>query len=132
MLEDILWRMVQQSRVLQELRREIQPVWDDNAAREVDNRYLNPHAGDDERLLEQLHLQDESLDQSAMQLTAAQEDDQRAAEQAVVAMEQLRFANQDLQGAYGHYDVYARYHVAARGKFPQVQSLIREANASCD
>ena len=51
---------------------------------------------------------------------------------AVVAMEQLRFANQDLQGAYGHYDVYARYHVAARGKFPQVQSLIREANASCD
>ena len=132
MLEDILWRMVQQSRVLQELRREIQLVWDDNAAREVDNRYLNPHAGDDERLLEQLHLQDEFLDQSAMQLTAAQEDDQRAAEQAVVAMEQLRFANQDLQGAYGHYDVYARYHADARGKFPQVQSLIREANASCD
>lgn len=132
MLEDILWRMGQQSRVLQDLRREIQPVWDDNAAREVDSRYLNTHAADDERLLEQLHLQDESLDQSASQMAAAQEEGRRAEEQAVVVMEQLRFANQDLQGAYGHYDVYARYHVAARGKFPQVQALIREANASCD
>lgn len=27
------------------------------AAREVDSRYLNAHAADDERLLEQLHLQ---------------------------------------------------------------------------
>ena len=131
MLEEVLWRMGQQSRVLQELRREIMPVWDDNAAREVDSRYLNSHAADDERLLEQLHLQDEPLDQSASQMTAAQEEGRRAEEQAVEVMEQLRFANQDLQGAYGHYDVYARYHADARGKFPQVQSLIREANASC-
>lgn len=132
MLEDMLWRMRQQSRVLQDLRREIMPVWDDNAAREVDSRYLNSHAADDERLLEQLHSQDESLDQTASQIAVAQEESRRAEEHAVVVTEQLRFAGQDLQGAYGHYDVYARYHAAARGKFPQIVSLIQEANASCN
>lgn len=131
MLKDALWRMGQQSRVLQELRREIHPVWDDNAAREVDNRYLNSHAADDERLLEQLHLQDESLDQSASQMTMAQEEGRRAEEQAVEMMKQLRFASQDLQGAYGHYDVCVRYHADARGKLPQIQSFIQQANASC-
>lgn len=131
MIEDVLWRMEQQSRVLQDLRCEIRPVWDDTAAREMDSRYLNSHATDVGRLLEQLHLQAESLDQSASHMTAAQEEGRRAEEQAVEMMEQLRFANQDLQGTYGHYDVYARYHAAARGKFLQIQSFIQQANASC-
>lgn len=131
MFEETIWRMAQQSRVLQELRREIQPVWDDNAAREMDSRYLNPHAGDDERMLEQLRQQQASLESSSVQLTTAQENGRRADELATVVIEQLRFTNQDLQGAYGHYDVYARYHAEARSKFPQIQALIREANASC-
>lgn len=40
-------------------------------------------------------------------MTAAEEEGRHAEEQAVEVMEQLRFANQDLQGAYGHYGYLA-------------------------
>jgi exonuclease VII small subunit len=130
-LEDELWSMSQQSRSLQDLRKDIRHVWDDEAARGINSRYLDPHEQDDERMRGALNEQSQSLESAARDLEAADELAQRADEYAAVATERLRFAEQDMDNAYSHYDLYVRYNSDARSKFPLVHELIDHANASC-
>src|SRR4051794_7183658 len=54
-LENDLWLLEQQSRALQECRRDLAWVWNDEAARELNRRYLDPHAADDGQLHRALH-----------------------------------------------------------------------------
>lgn len=131
-LEDELWSISQQSRSLQDLRKDIRHVWDDEAARTINSRYLDQHEQDDDRMRGALNEQSQTLESAAHDLEATDELARQVDECAVVVGERLRFAEQDMDNAYGNYDVYVRYNSDARSKFPVVSELIDHANAACE
>ena len=131
-LEEALWSINQQSRVLQNLRRDIRLVWEDEAARELNGRYLNPHEADDLSMREQMKEQVELVKQAHSQVRQAEEFGQQAEDFSKTVCERTQFARQDLDNAYSDYDLYVQYNSDARSKFPVIQQLINRANDACD
>jgi len=131
-LEDALWSINQQSRVLQNLRRDIRLVWEDEAARELNARYLNPHEIDDLSTREQMKEQVELVKQAQKQVREAEEFGRQAEDFSKTVCERTQFARQDLDSAYSNYDLYVQYNSDARSKFPVIQRLINQANDACD
>lgn len=129
--EETLWLMSQQSRVLQDLRKDVGRVWDDEAAREVNSRYLNPHEQDDARMRGEMDEQRQLLERAGRELEAAKEFARQADECAAAVAEKLRFAEQDMDSAYSNFDLYVHYNAEANSKFPAVRELIGRANAAC-
>lgn len=130
-LEETLWLMSQQSRVLQDLRKDVGRVWDDEAAREINSRFLNLHEQDDALMRSEMNEQGQLLERAGRELESAKEFAQLADECAAAAAEKLRFAEQDMDSAYSNFDLYVHYNAEANSKFPAVQELIRRANAAC-
>ena len=131
-LDEAYWSATQQARVLQELRRDVRLVWEDEAAREINSRYLNPHEADDLSLREQIKEQVETLKQAEQKFEVAEDLSRQAEEFSKTVAERNQFARQDLDNAYGSYDVFVQYDADARAKFPAIQQLINRANAACE
>ena len=131
-LEEALWSINQQARVLQDLRRDIRLVWEDEAARELNGRYLNPHESDDLSMRQQMKEQVELVNQAHNKVREAKEFGQQAEDFAKTVCERTQFARQDLDSAYSNYDLYVQYNSDARSKFPIIQRLINQANDACD
>lgn len=130
-LEETLWSMSQRSRTLQELRKDIRLVWDDEAAREINSRYLNPHESDDVRMAVTLNDQNGHLRTAEEHLELANSLELQIDECAAVVVEKLRFANQDMDSSYSNYDQYVHYNAESRSKFPLVRQLVSRANSAC-
>jgi hypothetical protein len=130
-LEETLWLMSQQSRALQDLRKEVGHIWNDEAAREINSRFLNPHEQDDDLMRHELGEQETLLERAGRELESAKVFAQQVEECAAAVAERLRFAEQDMDSAYSNYDLYINYNAEAVAKFPAVEELIRRANASC-
>ncbi|HBB89485.1 MAG TPA: hypothetical protein DC047_17915 [Blastocatellia bacterium] len=130
-MEETLWFMAQRSRTLQALRKDIHHVWDDEAAREINSRYLNPHETDSDRMAIGLREQNGHLKTAEQHLELANSLELQIDECAAVVEEKLRFAEQDMDGSYSNYDQYVHYNAEARSKFPVVQQLIGRANSAC-
>jgi hypothetical protein len=130
-MDDLLWSITQQSRALQELRKDIRPVWQDEAARELTSRYLDPHESEDQQMLAGFNRQKEALDEARGKLVSAADYGREAADYAILVAERLNETGQELNSAYGDYDVYAHYHSEARSKFDEIQTLINQANQAC-
>lgn len=131
-MEELLWSTIQESRVLQELRKDIRGVWDDEAARDLTHRYLDPHQNEDQQMLAGLNQQKDALDQSQIKLESAETYARQAEEYAFSVAEELKSTEQETHTAYGNYDTYAHYNSEARSKFPDIQNLISQANKSCN
>jgi hypothetical protein len=131
-LNDALWSVSQQSRVLQDLRRDIRIVWDDEAAREINGRYLNSHETDDLSMREEMKEQAELLSEAGIKLEAASEFGKQVEDFSKIVSERMQFARQDLDNAYNNYDLFVQYNSDARSKFPIIQQFIDRANASCE
>ena len=130
--DDVLWSVTQQSRVLQDLRRDIRIVWEDEAAREINSRYLNPHEADDLSMREEMKEQSELLKQAGHKVTAANEFGRQVEDLSKTVAERSQFARQDLDNAYSSYDVFVQYNADARSKFPTIRQLINRANSACE
>ena len=130
-MDDLLWSMTQQSRTLQELRKDIQGVWQDEAARELTYRYLDPHESEDQRMLASLNQHMETLEQASTRLASAEKYGQQAEGLALQVDEGLKSTEQELQSAYGNYDTYIHYNSESRSKLPTIQNLINQANSAC-
>ncbi|HKY43771.1 MAG TPA: hypothetical protein VJM50_11830 [Pyrinomonadaceae bacterium] len=131
-LDDAIWSLTQASRVLQELRRDISVVWEDEAAREINSRYLNPHEVDALSMRDEIQEQVELLKQADQKLHAAKEFRQEADNHAKTVVERNQFARQDLDNAYSSYDVFVQYNADARAKLPAIHQLINRANSACE
>jgi hypothetical protein len=131
-IEDALWSMSQRSRALQDLRKDIGQVWVDDAAREINGRYLDPLESDDHRMRTAMNEQSEHLEQAGRQLESANDFALQIDECSKVVTEKLRFAEQDMGNSYSKYDLYVHYNAEARSKFPLVRELIDHANSACE
>lgn len=131
-MNDLLWSMGQRSRILQELRKDIHGVWQDEAARELTSRYLNPHQSEDQRMLTNLQAQETGLEQAQEKLNLAKESSIQANDYAGLVDENLQESERELQSVYSTYDSYVHYNSEAKSKFPQIENLINLANSSCN
>lgn len=127
-MEDLLWSMTQGSRVLQELRKDIRGVWDDEATRELTSRYLDPQEIEDQHMLAGLNQQMATLDQSQAKLESAQNYSRQVEEHAEVVSERLKSTDQEMKTSHGYVNTFEHYHSEARATFPAVQSLLDQAN----
>lgn len=130
-MEDDLWLLQQKYRALQEYRSEIRVVWDDSAAREINNRYLNSHENDAEKmqiaLIKQsstLQQVDEKLDEVAKQVHLAEELSSEIAHNITTADEELRKVNM-------HLDLFAQNNYEALSAITSIHQLINSANEAC-
>lgn len=131
-MEDMLWSMTQESRVLKELRQEIGGVWNDDASRELNSRYLDPHENEDSRMLVDLNKQKNALDESDAKLVSAETQGRYAEEYGSLVAESLKASKQDIQSAYGNYDHSIRFNSDSRSQFPIVNKLLNQANNACN
>ena len=131
-MDEVLWSMSQRSRALQDLRKDISHVWDDEAAREINSRYLNLHEQDDHRMRIAMNEQCELLEQGQEQLEATKDLALQVDEGSAVVTEKLRFAEQDLNNSYSNFDLYVHYNSEACSRFPLVQELLSHANSACE
>lgn len=130
-MEDLLYTMTRESRTLQELRKDVQGIWVDAAARELNARYLNPHEGDDQQMLAALDNQKNTLDQTRKNLDLAQTCARQAENHAAVVIENLQSPEQEIDKLRNDYDRYKHYDSEARSKLPIIQGWIDRANDAC-
>ena len=130
-MEDMLWSMTQESRTLQDLRKDIRGIWQDEAARELNGRYLDPHETEDQQMLAGLNRQKDALDQSRVELASAENSARQVEEYGTFVDEGLKSIEQKLQNLYENYETYTRYHPQARSKLPEIKKLLDLANSAC-
>lgn len=131
-MDNLLWSMTRQSRSLLDLRKNIQGIWQDEAARELTSRYLDPHETEGQRMLTNLNQQKDTLEQASARLTSAEKYGQQAEELALQVNEGIQSTEQELKSAYGNYDTHIHYNSEASSKLPAIQNLINQANSACD
>lgn len=130
-MDDELWYLQKQSQRLQEFRREIQAKWADEAARELNLRFLNPHETDSASLVGNLIQQDAGLSKAATKLNAAQALSLEIEKLSATVIKQLDYCKQDIAMFHQVHEQYREYHSGARALFPTIEELIDRANSIC-
>lgn len=130
-MEESLWSLRQQSRVLEELRKEMRSIWNDEAARDINGRYLDPHEIDSQQMIAAMNHQKATLERSGSKLESAQAEGVKADQCAVAITDMLNFMEQDLNNGFSNYDMFLNKNSDARSKLPQIYDFIRHANNAC-
>jgi hypothetical protein len=131
-VEQELWTMGQRSRQLQELRRDTRGAWDDEAARELAWRLLNPHQREDGKLLEALAEQAAALARAADRQAEAERRELEATHGSERAREALESAEADVSHAWKAFDLFVAYEARAREALPAIAACIERANRACE
>jgi hypothetical protein len=131
-MEEILWYTKQQSRLLQEFRQEIQGFWDDEAARDINMRYLNPHQDDDKGMMDGFQGQSNALEEAKVKLSSANEHALQATKLSQEVAELLESTQQEVDIAHQFEEQYQEHHSIARSLLPQIAQSITLANSVCD
>lgn len=127
-LEESLWKFTQQSRVLQDFRQDIQGVWRDNAATEINKRYFCPHEEDSQQALTALARQLSSLSESDATLQMAGQLILEANRLSEEIEKLITFANQDISRSHSEYSIFQEQNSASRSQIPTISQLINQAN----
>lgn len=126
---DSLWTLKQRSRVLQDCRQDMQGIWQDDAASEINNRFLRPHEEDSSQALASLNNQLLSLKQSDEELEVASQHGLEVNRLSEEVEKFLDFARQDISRSHSEYDAFQEKNSAARAEVPIIMRLISQANA---
>jgi hypothetical protein len=130
-MEESLWTLKQRSRVLQDYRQDIQGVWQDDAASEINSRYFRPHEEDSNQALAALNQQLSSLQQSDAELEIAKQYELEVSRLLDEVKKLLDFASQDISRSHSEYSVFEDQNSAARAELPVIARLINQANSCC-
>lgn len=130
-MEDTLWKMKQRSRTLQAYRKDIRGAWQDEAAKTLNRRYLNPHEDDDQKMIESLQKQGQGLEKAHEELVKAQEYALEADRHSRQVESFLEREKQEVKQAYHSYDLSIEYYGLTQSELPNIHQLIQQANGSC-
>ncbi len=130
-MEDAVFALQHQSRVLQELRREISGRWDDNAAHQLNQRYLDPHEADSAEMNAALQSQSVALDNAASHFEQAHEHAIQVENLAFAVDESLRYARRESITAREFQEQHRAALAQAQHLIPRVGDLIAAAEQTC-
>ncbi|MEO1432436.1 MAG: hypothetical protein AAFV71_25875 [Cyanobacteria bacterium J06633_8] len=131
-LGEALWQMQQQFRTLQDYRKDNQRLWNDNAAYEINGRYLNPHEKSYEQILQALQQQQTLLQKVHTLLTSVERHIVEISELSEEISRLLGITQEELQRSYSNYDMFITYHLEAKSGLREVYQLINQANKACN
>jgi hypothetical protein len=130
-MEEILWTMEQRSRTLQDYREDISNAWDDEAAKTLNSRYLNPHEEDDQKMITSLGQQKQGLEKASVELLKAKDHALKADSYSQKVSHFLEIERQEVTQAYHSYNLSLEYHAATQSELPKIEQLIYQANHAC-
>ena len=128
-MEDTLWTMKQRSRTLQEYRQDIRGAWQDEAAKTLNRRYLNPHEGDDQKMIEFLQKQVQGLEKANEELIKAKKHALEADRYSQQVERFLERKKQEVKRACHSYDLSIEYYGLTQAELPNIDQLIQKANS---
>ena len=131
-MEQQLWSLRQRFASLQDYRREIQRLWRDDAAHELNGRYFNPHEIDGETLQAELAAQLSALEKAAGELAQADNNARQAVEYAENLAHHLIHSDRESVVALQHLDVYGSSHAESEALFSVILNTIDAANGCCN
>jgi hypothetical protein len=130
-MEEEVWRLAQQFRVLKELRANITGSWDDEQLRDMAGRYLNPHEEESDQLIQAFQAQREAIESAERSRMLAEERSVMARMHAMQVMEQFRLAREQMAPAFHEYEQSRNYeHMAETGSNESLR-LSALANSAC-
>ena len=128
---DTLWRMKQRSRTLQEYRKDIRGLWQDEAAKTLNHRYLNPHEDDEQKMIEFMEKQVQGLEKAKNELKKAKEYALEADLYSQKVEHFLEREKQEVKQANHSYDLSIEYYGLTQAELLNIYELIQQANRSC-
>jgi len=131
-MEQQLWSLRQRFAALQNYRRDIQRLWRDEAAHELNGRYFNPHETDGEALQTELGAQQMALEKTADQLAQADTNAQQAAEYAENVEHRLSRSDKESRVAFQYFDSYGYSRAESEALFSTIMDTIDAANGCCN
>lgn len=130
-MEDAVFKLQHQARILQEFRRDIGGLWDDNAARQVNQRYLDPHEADAAEINTELHSQYLALEKASDHFTQANQHAIQVENLSFAVTESLTFMRRESTTAREFQEHHRAQNVQAKGLIVKVDESIAAASAVC-
>lgn len=130
-LEESIWKFKQRSRILKNHRQDIQTIWRDDLATEINGRYFRPHEEDSQQSLTALAKQLSFLNESDTKLQLAGQLILGANRLSEEIEKSITFAHQDISRSNSEYSVFQEQNFAARSELPIIESLINQSNSAC-
>lgn len=126
-MEEQLWYMQQQSRVLQEFRDSIQLMWDDEASRTINRAILNPHQEDDEAMVQGFVLQNQQLNESKLRREIAMQFSREAQELSAQIALLITQIDEDIEISIQFHQQYRSFYAESQGMLPEIDTLLETA-----
>jgi hypothetical protein len=126
-LQEALWYLQQQSRHLQDYRLDIRGIWADDAATEIDRRYLNIHAQDSSEFARSLTSQLASIMEADVQFDLADLAGTKATQLSQQIDRLLQLTRADINRSQAEYNIYQERNLAATAAISEIESLIAQA-----
>ncbi|PXY02542.1 hypothetical protein DF185_00155 [Marinifilum breve] len=95
-----LWDFGQNTRTLQESRQEIASGWEDNASRELNSRFFNPHENDSEKSIRFFHDQVDNVKQMENEFVIIETAVEEANKLSGEIDSSLQYSRADIKQAY--------------------------------
>ena len=130
-MEDEIWLLTQKLREIKEYRLDTRVAWDDEAAYEINGRYLNPLESDADEMIAELNQQMELLQQVDEKLIHASRLAHTAEKLSKEAARHLQEADDMSLTVYKYLDLFVQHNVEALNIIPKVYQLVAQANAAC-
>lgn len=122
------WQLSRYAQDLQDYRAMLVGQWDDNAAREINGQYLNPHAEDEAAMRALL----EKKQMAVQQLCDKLDDIERVNNQIKALSEEIQKlligCEEDLRKSVTNYDFSLNKRNEAETRMPQTIALLKTAN----
>ena len=131
-MEELLWRFARKNRELKNLRKDIQGVWDDDAARDINSRYLNPHETDAREVKASLQKQHTYISEARRFRRHALEEDRRVADAAQKMRLGLESTEREMSLVFSSHGEAKNLHAKALEMLPKIDQLIQSANSTCE
>jgi len=128
-MEEDLWYMQQQSRVLQDFRLSIRGLWDDAAAKRINLHLLDQHEIDDEEMVQGFVEQHQNLNECTVRRLATMEEVVKAGEISQKVNEFIEHTTEEVERAYQFYQQYRTFLAEAKGLLPEIDELVNLANS---
>jgi hypothetical protein len=112
---------------LQDLRSDIQAIWRDESSKELNSKYLDPCAEEDNRALRSLSQQSLALEKASNFLETANEHFRKCNQLSTEIRELLNVAEQEILKAQEFHKEAEKYCSASESNLKQAESLCVEA-----
>lgn len=131
-MEEILWKFARKNRDLSELRKDIKGIWNDDASRDINRKYLNPHETDAKEVQTALQKQYTYVVEASKFRNQALTAERRVSDILDKMTRSLNATDREMTLVYSSYEEARKLHARAQDILPQVDQFIQSANSSCE